>query len=44
MEAVNEELDGLRTAYGYNSWEVAFKKGLINSPVFWEYYSKGLLR
>lgn len=44
VEAVNEELDGLRTAYGYNSWEVAFKKGLINSPVFWEYYSKGLLR
>lgn len=44
VEAVNEELDGLRAAYGYNSWEVAFKKGLINSPVFWEYYSKGLLR
>lgn len=22
-----EGVDGLRTAYGYNSWEVAFKKG-----------------
>lgn len=43
VEAVNEELDGLRMAYGYNYWEVAFKKGLINSPVFWDYYSKGLL-
>lgn len=31
VEAVNEELDGLRVAYGYNSWEVAFKKGLINT-------------
>ena len=39
-----EELDELRTAYGYNSLEMAFKKGLINSPVFWEYYSKGSLR
>lgn len=39
-----EGLDELRAGYGYNSWEVAFKKGLNNSPVFWEYYSKGLLR
>lgn len=22
-----EGVDGLRTAYGYNSWEVAFRKG-----------------
>lgn len=22
-----EEVNGLRTAYGYNSWEVSFKKG-----------------
>lgn len=39
-----EGLDGLRTAYGYNFWEVAFKIGVINSPVFWEYYSKDSLR
>lgn len=39
-----ERLDGLRTAYGYNFWEVAFKIGVINSPVFWEYYSKDSLR
>lgn len=43
VEAVNEEIDGLRVAYGYNFWEVAFKKGLVNSPVFWDYYSKGML-
>ena len=43
ITSVNEEIDGLRVAYGYNYWEVAFKSGLINSPVFWDYYTRGKL-
>ena len=46
QEVVNEILDDiedLRRAYGYNYWVVAFQKGLVNSPVFWDYYEHGLL-
>lgn len=43
IDKVNEDIEDLRKAYGYNYWEVAFQKGLVNSDVFWDYYSKGLL-
>lgn len=43
LESVNEEIEGLREAYGYNYWEAAYKKGLINSPIFWDYYTTGKL-
>lgn len=46
QEVVNEifeDIVDLRRAYGYNYWEVAFQKGLVCSPVFWDYYEKGML-
>lgn len=43
VSSVMDGLDVMRKAYGYNYWEVAFQKGLVNSPVFWDYYEKGLL-
>lgn len=43
IEIVMENIVGLRKAYGYNCWEVAFQKGLLNSPVFWDYYEQGKL-
>lgn len=43
IDEINEDLEDLRQAYGYNYWEVAFQKGLVNSPVFWEYYEQGRL-
>ena len=41
---VNEELNDLRRTYGFNYWEVAFQKGLVNSSVFWDYYENGMLK
>lgn len=41
IENINENIEELRRAYGFNFWEVAFQKGLINSPVFWDYYTSG---
>jgi len=38
IDEINENVEDLRQAYGYNYWEVAFQKGLVNSPVFWDYY------
>lgn len=43
IDKINEDIQDLRKAYGYNYWEVAFQKGLGNSDVFWDYYIKGLL-
>ena len=43
IDEINEDVEDLRQAYGYNYWEVAFQKGLVNSPVFWDYYEKGML-
>lgn len=43
IDKVNEDIEDLRKAYGYNYWEVAFQKGLVNSDVFWDYYTRGLL-
>lgn len=43
IEKVKEDIEVLRKAYGYNYWEVAFQKGLVNSDVFWDYYVKGKL-
>ena len=43
IDKVNEEIEDIRKAYGYNYWEVAFHKGLVNSDVFWDYYTRGLL-
>ena len=43
VASVNEEIAGLRSAYGYNCWEAVFKKGLVSSPIFWDYYEKGML-
>lgn len=43
IDEINEDLEDLRKAYGYNYWEIAFKKGLVNSPVFWDYYEHGML-
>ena len=43
INEVIEDIEGLRRAYGYNYWEVAFQKGLVGSPVFWDYYEKGML-
>ena len=43
IDKVNEDIEDLRKAYGYNYWEVAFQKGLVNSDVFWDYYEKGKL-
>jgi len=41
IDNVNEYIAELRRAYGFNYWEAAFQKGLINSPVFWDYYTSG---
>ena len=38
IKFVMESLPELRSAYGFNYWEVVFRKGLVNSTVFWEYY------
>ena len=38
MKFIMESLPELRSAYGFNYWEVVFRKGLVNSTVFWEYY------
>lgn len=38
-----ENIEGLRKAYGYNYWEVALQKVLLNSPVLWDYYEQGKL-
>ena len=43
IDEINEDVEDLRQAYGYNYWEVAFQKGLVNSPVFWDYYEQGIL-
>lgn len=43
IETVMENNSELRRVYGYNYWEAAFQKGLVNSPVFWDYYEKGSL-
>ena len=43
IDEINEDVEDLRQAYGYNYWEVAFQKGLVNSPVFWDYYEHGRL-
>lgn len=43
IDTVYEGVGGLRKAYGYNYWEVVFQMGLINSPVFWDYFEKGKL-
>ena len=43
IDEINEDVEDLRQAYGYNYWEVAFQKGLVNSPVFWDYYEHGIL-
>lgn len=41
IETVMESIVCLRKAYGYNYWEAAFQKGLVSSPVFWDYYEHG---
>lgn len=41
IETVLEDIKCLREAYGYNYWEVAFQKGLVNSTMFWDYYEQG---
>ena len=43
IDEINEDVEDLRRAYGYNYWKIAFQKGLVNSPVFWDYYEKGML-
>ena len=43
IETVMEGIVELRKAYGYNYWEAAFQKGLVNSSVFWDYYEQGKL-
>lgn len=43
INEVIEDIEDLRRAYGYNYWEVAFQKGLVGSPVFWDYYEHGKL-
>ena len=43
IDEINEDVEDLRQAYGYNYWEVAFQKGLVNSPVFWDHYEQGIL-
>lgn len=43
IDTVMEGIVELRKAYGYNYWEAAFQKGLVNSPVFWDYYEQGKL-
>lgn len=43
INEVLEDIEDLRRAYGYNYWEVAFQKGLVSSPVFWDYYERGML-
>lgn len=43
IDEINEDVEDLRQAYGYNYWEVAFQKGLVNSLVFWDYYEQGRL-
>ena len=43
IDEINDAIDDLRLAYGYNYWEVAFQKGLVGSAVFWDYYERGML-
>ena len=43
INEIFEDIVDLRRAYSYNYWEVAFQKGLVCSPVFWNYYEKGML-
>lgn len=43
INSVMDSLTKLRDAYGFNYWQVAFYKGLVNSTVFWDYYENGLL-
>lgn len=43
IDEINESVEELRRAYGYNYWEAAFRKGLVNSAVFWAYYENGML-
>lgn len=43
IDTVMEGIVGLRKTYGYNYWEAAFQKGLVNSSVFWDYYDHGKL-
>ncbi len=43
VDTILEEVVELRKAYGFNYWEAAFKKGLIDSPIFWAYYVNGSL-
>lgn len=43
INSVMDSLTKLREAYGFNYWQVAFYKGLVNSNVFWDYYENGLL-
>lgn len=40
VETNSETIEDLRKAYGYNYWEVAFRKGLIESDAFWTYYNE----
>lgn len=35
-----ETIEDMRKAYGYNYWEVAFRKGVIESDEFWAYYKE----
>lgn len=43
INEISEDIEDLRRAYGYNYWVVAFQKGLVNSPIFWDYYEQGKL-
>lgn len=43
IDDVNEGINDLRNAYGFNYWEAAFMIGLVNSDVFWDYYTNGKL-
>ena len=43
INGISENVYDLRRAYGYNYWEAAFQKGLVSSPVFWDYYEQGKL-
>lgn len=40
IDTDKETIEDMRKAYGYNYWEVAFRKGLIESDVFWAYYKE----
>lgn len=43
IKSVMDSLAERKDAYGFNHWQVAFYKGLVNSTVFWDYYENGLL-